>query len=159
VSRMLTLSESLLAAASERPGDVDAALEQAAELAEHTGEGNRHYMSFGPTNVILWRLSVALESGNHEHAVQLAESLNPDRIIAPTRRANYHVNYARALSQLRGRRQDAVYALRQAERISPDKVHRNPFARETLAEMVMQSRQNAVDKELRGIAYRAGLPV
>lgn len=156
---MLTLSESLLAAACDRPGDVDAALQQATDLAEHPGEGNRHYMSFGPTNVTLWRLSVALESGNHERATQLAESLNPEQIIAPTRRANYHVNYARALSQIRGRRQDAACALRQAERISADKVHRNPFARETLAELIMRSRQDAVGKELRGMAYRAGLPV
>ncbi|MDQ3765596.1 MAG: helix-turn-helix domain-containing protein [Actinomycetota bacterium] len=156
---MLTLSESLLAAAQERAADVEAALEHAVDLAAHTGEGNAHYMSFGPTNVTLWRLSAALESGNHEHAVQLAELLTPDRIIAPTRRANYWVNYGRALSRVRGRRHDAARALRQAERISPDKVHRNPFARETLAELVMRSRQDAAGRELRGMAYRAGLPV
>lgn len=156
---MLTLSESLLAAAQDRPADVEAALEQAVDLAAHTGEGNAHYMSFGPTNVSMWRLSAALESGNHEHAADLAESLTPERIIAPTRRANYWVNYGRALSQVRGRRHDAARALRQAERISPDKVHRNAFARETLAELVMRSRQDAVGRELRGMAYRAGLPV
>ncbi|HEY6423497.1 MAG TPA: hypothetical protein VIY28_09680 [Pseudonocardiaceae bacterium] len=77
----------IIAAAQERGGDVDAALEQAADLAEHTGEGNAHYLSFGPTNVNLWRLSAALESGNLEHAADLAESLIPERIIAPTRRA------------------------------------------------------------------------
>jgi hypothetical protein len=38
-------------------------------------------------------------------------------------------------------------------------VHRNPFARETLAELIMRSRQDAVGKELRGMVYRAGLPV
>jgi transcriptional regulator with XRE-family HTH domain len=156
---MLTLSESLIAAAQDRAGDVDAALQQAADLAEHTGEGNAHYMSFGPTNVSLWRLSAALESGNHERAAHVAESLTPERIIAPTRRANYWVNYGRALSQVRGRRQDAARALRQAERISPDKVHRNPFARDVIAELVARSRQDAVGKELRGMAYRAGLPV
>lgn len=82
---MLTLSESLVAAADDRPADAEAALQQAGELAEHTDEGNAHYMSFGPTNVSLWRLSAALEAGDHEHATQLAESLNPLRIIAPTR--------------------------------------------------------------------------
>jgi ATP/maltotriose-dependent transcriptional regulator MalT len=156
---MLTLSESLLAAVQHRDGDVEAALEQAADLAEHTGEGNAHYMSFGPTNVSMWRLSAALESGNHERAAHLAESLTPERIIAPTRRANYWVNYGRALAQVRGRRHDAVRALRQAERISPDKVHRNSFARETLAELVTRTSQDAVGRELRGMAYRAGLPV
>jgi tetratricopeptide (TPR) repeat protein len=121
---MLTLSESLLATATDRPADADGALYQAAELAEHTGEGNAHHMSFGPTNVAMWRTSAALEAGNHEHAAQLAESINPQRIVAPTRRANYWVNSGRALSQIRGRRDDAVRALRLAERISPDNVHR-----------------------------------
>lgn len=156
---MLTLSESLVAAADDRPADAEAALQQAGELAEHTDEGNAHYMSFGPTNVSLWRLSAALEAGDHEHATQLAESLNPLRIIAPTRRANYWVNYGRALARVRGRRDDAVRALRKAERISPDKLHRNPFARETLGELLSRARHDAVGRELRGMAYRAGMPV
>jgi tetratricopeptide (TPR) repeat protein len=156
---MLTLSESLLATATDRPADANGALHQAAELAEHTGEGNAHHMSFGPTNVAMWRLSAALEAGNHEHAAQLAESINPQRIVAPTRRANYWVNSGQALSQIRGRRDDAVRALRLAERISPDKVHRNSFARETLAELVTRAHRDAVGRELRGMAYRAGLPV
>lgn len=156
---MLTLSESLLAAAEQRNADVDAALDQAGEIAARTGEGNAHYMSFGPTNVTAWRLSTALESGDHAHATQLAESLDPERIIAPTRRANYWVNYARALSQVRGRREEAVRALRRAETISADKLHRNAFARDVLAEMVGRARRDAVGRELRGMAYRAGLGV
>lgn len=156
---MLTLSESLLAAAEHRQADVDAALEQANEMAARTGEGNAHYMGFGPTNVGMWRLSAALESGDHARAAHLAESLNPERIIAPTRQANYWVNYGRALSQVRGRRDDAVRALRRAEGISADKVHRNPFARDVLAELVVRSRQDAIGRDLRRMAYRAGLPV
>jgi len=53
---MLTLSESLVAAADKRPGDMQAALEHAAELAQHTGEGNAYWMGFGPVNVGLWRM-------------------------------------------------------------------------------------------------------
>lgn len=44
-------------------------------------------MSFGPTNVGMWRLSVALKSGDHARAAQLVETLNPEEIIAPKRRA------------------------------------------------------------------------
>lgn len=107
----------------------------------------------------MWRLSVALESDDHTRAADLAESLSPAQIISPSRRANYWVNYGRALSQLRGRRDDAVGALRQAEKLSPDKVHRNPLARDVLAELVSKARQDAVGRELRGMADRAGLPV
>lgn len=156
---MLTLSESLLAAAQRRSADVEAALQQAVDLAAHTGEGNAHYMSFGPTNVTLWRLSAALESSDYGQATRLAECLTPERIIAPTRRANYWVNYARALFQLRDRGDDTFHALRRAEQISPDKVHRNPFALEILTQLVSRARRDAVGRELKAMAYRAGLPV
>jgi hypothetical protein len=36
---------------------------------------------------------------------------------------------------------------------------RNPFAREVIAELLAHSRRDAVGRELRGLAYRAGLPV
>jgi hypothetical protein len=52
-----------------------------------------------------------------------------------------------------------VWALRRAELISPARVHRHPFTREILAELVARSQHNAVGRELRGMAYRAGLPV
>ena len=84
--------------------------------------------------------------------------MNPEHIVAPTRRANHWINYGRGLSQVRGRRDDAVRALRAAERISADKVHRNPFARDVLEELVERSRDDAVGRELRGMAWRAGLP-
>jgi len=100
-----------------------------------------------------------LESGDHERAVELAESLSPERIVAPTRRANYWVNYARGLTNQRGRREDAVRALRRAEQISADKVQRNPVARDLLGELLTRARHDAVGRELRAMAYRAGLPV
>ncbi|MGH3845309.1 MAG: hypothetical protein ACRDS0_28350 [Pseudonocardiaceae bacterium] len=50
-------------------------------------------------------------------------------------------------------------ALRQAELIVPHRVQRDPFARDVLAELLARSRRDAVGRELRGMAYRAGLPV
>lgn len=51
-----------------------------------------------------------------------------------------------------------MLAFRRGEVISPLTM-RSPYAREVLAELVVQSRRDAVDRELRGMAYRAGLPV
>ena len=70
----------------------------------------------------------------------------------------YWVDYGRALSRLRGRRDDAALALRRAEVISPNYVHRDPLARATLGELLVRARQDAVGRELRGMASRAGLP-
>jgi hypothetical protein len=36
---------------------------------------------------------------------------------------------------------------------------RNPFVRDVLAELLVRARRDAVGRELRGMAYRAGLPV
>lgn len=154
---MLNLTRSLLAAAEGNSSDLTAPLDAAAELAERTGEANAYWFGFGPTNVGVWRMSVALESGNHAHAAALAERLDPRNLPSPQRRAAYWIDYGRALAQLRGRKDEAVMAFRRAEMISPTRVYRHPFARETIAELVERSRREAVGRELRGLASRAGL--
>ncbi|MGB6165477.1 MAG: helix-turn-helix transcriptional regulator [Pseudonocardiaceae bacterium] len=156
---MLALSRSLVAAADKRPGDVDAALEYAAELAQRTGQGNAYLMGFGPTNVGLWRMAAALEVRDYERAATIAEGLNPKAHPSRERRATYWMDYGRALARLRGRQDDAVKALRIAEELFPMRVLRNPFAREVIGELVTRSRRDLVGRELRGMAYRAGFPV
>jgi transcriptional regulator with XRE-family HTH domain len=156
---MLALSESLVAAADKRPGDMQAALEHAAELAQHTGEGNAYWMGFGPVNVGLWRMAGALEVGDHERAVAIAEGLRPEVHPNRTRQAAYWLDYGRALARVRGRYDDAVMAFHRAETISPVHLYRNPLARDALAKLVERSRQDSAGRELRGMAYRAGLPV
>ena len=105
----------------------------------------------------LLRRCLALEAGEPDRAVRIAQRVNPQRHPFATRRATYWVDYGRALARLRGRRDDAVRALRTAEDIFPARVHRNPFARDILGELVVRARQDAVGRELRGIARRAGL--
>jgi hypothetical protein len=48
-------------------------------------------------------------------------------------------------------------AFRRAEMISPTRVYRHPFAGETIAELVERSGRDAIGRELRGLASRAGL--
>lgn len=156
---MLTITNSLVAAADNRPADVAAPMEAATELAERVGgEDDRLGFGFGPTTVELWRMALALEIGEPDRAVRIAQRLDPQRHPFATRRATYWVDYGRALVRLRGRRDDAVRALRTAEGIFPARVHRNPFARDVLSELLMRARQDAVGPELRGMAHRAGLP-
>ncbi|MGH8573380.1 MAG: XRE family transcriptional regulator, partial [Gammaproteobacteria bacterium] len=149
----------LVAAAHKRPADVDAPLEYAAELAARTGEGNAYWLAFGPTNVGVWRASAALEARDFAQAASIAEGLQPELLPTATRQATYWANYGRALARIRGRHDDAVRALRRAELISPGRVQRNPFVREVLAVLLPGARRDAVGRELRGMAYRAGLPV
>jgi transcriptional regulator with XRE-family HTH domain len=156
---MLALFRSLVAASAKRPGDVDAPLEYAADLAQRTGQGNAYWMGFGPTNVGLWRMAAALEISDYERAATIAEGLNPQEHPSHERQATYWMDYGRALARLSGRQDQAVRAFRTAEQLFPMRVQRNPFVREVLAELVAHSRRDAAGRELRGMAYRAGLPV
>ncbi|HSL07029.1 MAG TPA: XRE family transcriptional regulator, partial [Pseudonocardiaceae bacterium] len=157
---MLSLSRSLVASADFRPGDIDAPLELAGELAERTGEGNAYWMGFGPTNAGFWRMNVALEAGDHQRAATIAKDLHPEAHPFRGCQAMYWVHYGRALARLRGRQDDAVRAFRQAERISPRRVHRNPLVREVLGGLLTRTRRDSpAGRELRRMAYRAGLPV
>jgi hypothetical protein len=156
---MLALCHSLVAAANSRATDVDAALEYAGELARRTGEGTAYGLGFGPTNVGLWRMDSVLEIGDHEGVVALAEGLNPEAHPYRSRRSAYWADYGRALARVRGRHDDAVMALRRAETIHPHRVQRDPIVREVIAELLARSQRDTANREPRGMAYRAGLPV
>ncbi|MGH3834685.1 MAG: hypothetical protein ACRDSF_03120 [Pseudonocardiaceae bacterium] len=138
---------------------VGAPLDYASELAERTGEGNAYGLGFGPINVDLYRMSGLLEVGDHERVVRIAEGMNPQAHTNRSRQVAYWADYGQALARLQGRHDDAVRALRRAELISPHRIQRNPIVREVLGELLIRSRRDAVGRELRGMAYRAGLPV
>lgn len=157
----LALRRSMVAAHDERPDDVASALTYATEVAQRTGEGNAYGLGFGPVNVGLYQIAGLVTVGDHERAVALAEGLNPEAPTNQSQRAAYWGDYGRALARVRGRRDDAVVALHRAELISPHRVLRDPITREVIGELLMRSRRrdDALGRELRGMAYRAGLPV
>jgi transcriptional regulator with XRE-family HTH domain len=160
---MVTMTRSLIAAADKRPGDVAAPMQAAKDLATEFGEpdDNRDRLGFGfgPTNVGLWEMALALEAGEPDRAASVAQTIQPERHPFKTRQSAYWMDYGRALARLPHRSGDAVMALRKAELLFPVRVQRNPFARDVLAELIARSRRDAVGRELRGMAYRAGLPV
>jgi hypothetical protein len=124
-----------------------ATLDHAAELAGRIGQGNAYWMGFGLQETRQWWARTALETGDYERAVAIAEGLHPEAHPLRGRQALYWVNYGQAL------------ALRRAARISPNHVRHHVGARETLSELVARAKQDATGRELRAMAYRAGLPV
>lgn len=156
---MLALSAALVAGASSHPADAAAAAERAAELAARTGEGTAYGLGFGPTNVGLWRMEAMLEIGDHEFGVALAESLQPEAHPYRSRQSAYWRDYGRALTRMRGRHDDAVTALRRAETLHPHRVQRDPVVREVITELRGRVRRaSRAGRELRRMAFRAGLP-
>jgi hypothetical protein len=159
VTGMLALTSSLLAAARNDQSERVAPLDHASKLADRLEPGPEPWFGFGPSNVGVWRLSVALEAGEHAAAAGIASKIDPAGLPSPFRRASYWVNYGRALAKIPKQRDNAVLMLRRAEKISPARLHRNPLARETLSELLAHAKRDAVGRELRGMAYRAGLPI
>lgn len=89
--------------------------------------GNAYWLGFGPTNTGFCRASVALDLKDYDMAVAAAEGVNPQLHSNRARQAAYWVYYGRALARQRGRQDDAVRALRQAELIVPHRVQRDPL--------------------------------
>jgi transcriptional regulator with XRE-family HTH domain len=149
------------AALNGRPGDVAAPLDAAAELAERfgaPGEVDSTGYVFGPVDAAMNRMERALEAGEAGQAVSIAQQVNPDQHPFPANRAAYWRYCGRALTRLRRRHDDAVAALRTAEDIFPAMVLRDPIARDMIVELLTRSRRDSpMDRQLRGMAYRAGL--
>ncbi|MFN2495009.1 MAG: helix-turn-helix domain-containing protein [Pseudonocardiaceae bacterium] len=159
---LITAEHATAAMLDARPGDAAAAMETAAELAEQfgaVGEVDSLGFVFTPTDAGMFRMWHALEAGDPEHTVSVAEGMFPERHPFPSIQVNYWVTYSRALAQLRDRRDDTVRALRTAEDIFPTKVRRDPLVREVIAILLPGARRDAIGMELRGLAYRSGLQV
>ncbi|MBV9013594.1 MAG: helix-turn-helix transcriptional regulator [Pseudonocardiales bacterium] len=155
----LALCRSLLAVVDSRPQNVEAPFQQAVELAERTGEGNAYGMAFGPTTVGLWRMFSLLEAHDYEQAVRIGDGLHPEVYLPRLVQADYWADYGRALARVRGRRDDAIAAFQRSEEISPHRLCRDPLTKDVIAELLVRSRRDSVSRELRRMAYRAGLPV
>jgi hypothetical protein len=156
----LALCRSYVASADSRSGDMEAPLELAGDLAQRVGEGTAYWLGFGLHAVGQWHMAAARAAGDHERIVSIAETMRPHLHFDRSREADYWVDYGGALSRLRGRQNDAVMAFHRAEAISPHHVHRNLIVHEVLGELLGRvPRDSPAGRELRRMAYRAGLPV
>ena len=154
------VTHALAALVNSRPGDVAAPMEAAGELAERfgaTGETDSLGFVFGPVDAGIFRMWLALEANEPDQALSIAHDVDPERHPFPVNRAHYWIHYGRALARLRGRRDDAVMALRAAEDLFPTKVRRDPMVREVIAELLPHARRDEVGRELRRMAFRAGV--
>jgi hypothetical protein len=70
---------------------------EAAQLAERLGaeDADHLWTAFGPANVQLHGLDLALNLGNPREAVSRADRLDPRRLAVPERRARYWIDVAR----------------------------------------------------------------
>lgn len=148
------LSEATLGRRDRAAERLDEATRLAAGLSDGHGFAG---MLFGPTNVRVWRLSVAVESGEGGQVKELANGWDIRAIPVAGRRADYWAEIGRGLATSKSTRDDAITALLRAEALAPQRIRAHPLLRETVAGLHRRSRTGALDRELRGLAWRMGV--
>ncbi len=161
---LVTSTHAQAAVLDGRPGDAAEPINAATELGERfefeaTGETDSLGFFHALADVKTHRVWLALEAGEPDQAVNIAQDIHTERHPSPSGRAHHWIFYGRALARLRGRHDDAVRALRTAEDLFPAKVHRDPMVRDAIATLLPGARRNAIGMELRGLAHRANLPM
>jgi len=155
---MLHLSSAQMAAKNHEPDLAEQHLAAARDFAEHTGERNRLWFSFGPANVRAWSLSIAVELARGPEAAEKIEHTPSyaGGLINADRRAALHFDLARAYAQARGSRDwNAIEHLDKADRIAPQRIRHDPIARELLASLDNRTRMKTW--ELGSLRNRFGL--
>lgn len=153
---MLRLSAALACAVDgDHAGAADHGAE-AARIAAPLGDEPTAWEMFMPSNVAIWRTSLAVEAGNPERAREYAAGVEPRVLPSRNRRAAWHYEHARALA-MAGKNPEAITELRRAERLSPVTVQNHPLLRELVRQMLDDSRRRAGMRDLRGLAWRMGM--
>jgi transcriptional regulator with XRE-family HTH domain len=150
----MTLQRAIIAA---RTGAAQAAyghLERARQMAARLGTGlNVYNTEFGPANVELFEIAVAVELGDAGRALRAAEAVDPTG-LSGERRTRMLMDVARAHAQRRQVDQ-AVAALRQAESIAPELLHGHYLVRQIVSDLLTM--QDPPGEELRALSVRLGI--
>jgi transcriptional regulator with XRE-family HTH domain len=113
---------------------------------------------FGPTNVAIHRLSVAIELGDATDALRLDGVMTTSRIppSGADRHAWVHLDVARAYDM---KRQDeaALHRLLEAERIAPELIRHHRASREMVSAMLHRREGLSATPGLRELADRVGV--
>ncbi|HEY6424438.1 MAG TPA: helix-turn-helix transcriptional regulator [Pseudonocardiaceae bacterium] len=156
---MLHLSAALAAGAQADHATAATHLEEAAALAARmdTEVGTWAHLWFGPTNVGIWRTSLAVELGEHGQALEAAKTVHPELLPGAVRQAEYWAEVGRALVAGKKTREKGVRVLLHAEQLAPQLIRNDLFVRETVSDLLRQARRDAGGRELRGLAWRMGV--
>jgi transcriptional regulator with XRE-family HTH domain len=155
VTGQLHLGASVIAARARDADLADTHLAEAAGLAEQTGDASDvHWLSFGPANVSLHRMSTAVEMRHYAHALRQARDIDLPASLATSRRAHFYVDRARSEMET-GRTEAALASLVEARRAAPEQTRYHPGARETISGLVHAARR--APETLSGMAAWIGL--
>jgi transcriptional regulator with XRE-family HTH domain len=128
-------------------------LTEARAIGPRVRDGNAHQTFFGPTNVRITEVSVAVEL--HDGVDPLAVSTRPPLIESAERRARHLIDLAYGHAQL-GKDEAATERLLEADQIAHEEVRLNPRVRTFVGQLLDRERPSFRTK-VRTLAQRAGV--
>ncbi|QLQ35425.1 helix-turn-helix domain-containing protein [Micromonospora robiginosa] len=157
----LHLSAALASTVSGRPDLARDHLTEAAREAATLGDPQDgmgfNGCGFGPTNVALWEMSIAGESGEPGRVIELSRTVRPQVLAASIRQMSYWLDLGRALADSGRRDAEALAAFIRAEQAAPVPFSLNPLAQDAVVAMAQRAKRRALPNDLRLLAGRLGL--
>lgn len=134
------LRSAMFAARAGNKPTARAHLDAAADAARLLGKDANHYgLEFGPTNVAMHRLGVAVETYDGPEVVRCAEHTRLPANVAPVRAGRWYMDLARGWLDY-GNRDKALAALQAARRVAPEQTRNHPQVRETVQTLIHKER-------------------
>jgi transcriptional regulator with XRE-family HTH domain len=122
-----------------------------ADQAVVDADRNDLWTAFGPTNVAVHTVTIAVELGDPGYALKQAERVRLSRLPVAERRAHHLLDVARAHGQSR-QDTEAVSLVLAAEKLAPEEVRLLPATRTLICDIL--HRAPVVGGELRDLAHR-----
>ncbi|KPC95464.1 transcriptional regulator, partial [Streptomyces sp. NRRL F-6602] len=111
-------------------------LEQARQVAARLGEDRNDYnLEFGPTNVAIQSVAIAVDLGDAGEALDIGASIDAEA-LSPERRGRLLMDLGRAYAQRR-KTPEAVECLLRAEEIAPETVRSHDAVRRAVKDLVL----------------------
>lgn len=137
----LHLGAAVMAGRAQDRSRAEGHLTEAGRIAEQTGEATRvHWLTFGPTNVDVHRVSVLAELDEYGAAAQVGRGLVIPREWPASRRSHHYAELARA-QMWTGQLDDAFANLLRARKTAPQQARYHQTVRETYAGLEAAKRQ------------------
>jgi len=130
-------------------------LAEAGEAARRLGaDRNLRWTAFGPTNVSLHRVNIAVTLGDAGTAIDVARTVELGKIDVTERKASFLMDTARAFLQC-GRHERAYLALRAAEEVAPEEITGRPAAHRLVRDL-MTAAPLSIQRHAEDFARRIG---
>lgn len=153
----LNLVLAVVHARAGRRTDARQAIEQGRRVGAQLGADRNDYETeFGPTNVELHAVAVAVDLGDAGEALDLAARIDPSG-LSLERQSRLSIDLARAHAQRR-HVGEAVQALLHAEELAPEQVHTHALARQLVRDLVTLAGRRAPEDLLALARRSAAMP-